>query len=131
MRITEHNGHEERTLLERVLQLEGHFRRGLEPIRVTPLQAGVILFVQRHADARVTDVAAAFCLRLPTLSEAVKTLVRKRWITKRRSVTDTRVVQLSLSRQGQVLARKIEVQVRQMSTGVTEKEDDLAVKLMA
>jgi len=40
----EHNGHEKLTLLELVLQLQGEFRRSLELIRVTPLQAGVILF---------------------------------------------------------------------------------------
>ena len=84
MRGVEHNGHEELTLLELVLQLHGEFRRSLEPIRVTPLQAGVILFLCRHADAKVTDAAAALGVRLPTLSEVVKDLVRKRWVTKRR-----------------------------------------------
>jgi hypothetical protein len=43
MRGVEYNGHVEMTRLELVLQLHGKFRRSLEPIRVTPLQAGVIL----------------------------------------------------------------------------------------
>jgi hypothetical protein len=47
MRDITYNGHEELTLLEQVLQLHGEFRRSLDPIRVTPLQAGVILFL-RH-----------------------------------------------------------------------------------
>ena len=96
MRGVEHKGREELTLLELVLQLHGEFRRSLEPIRVTPLQAGVLLFIRRHANARMTDAAAAFRLRLPTLSEVVKALARKRWVTKRRSVKDDRVVILSL-----------------------------------
>jgi hypothetical protein len=58
MRGVEHNVHTELTLLELVLQLHGEFRRSLEPIRVTPLQAGVILFLRRHADAKLTDAAA-------------------------------------------------------------------------
>ena len=58
-----HNGHEELTLLELVLQLHGEFRRSLEPTCVTPLQAGVLLFLRRHADAKLTDAAAA--LRVP------------------------------------------------------------------
>jgi DNA-binding MarR family transcriptional regulator len=119
MQGVEHNVHKELTLLELVLQLHGEFRRSLEPTRVTPLQAGVILFLRRHAEARVTDAAAALRLRLPTLSEVVNDLVRKRWVTKRRSVTDTRVVHLRLSRQGKVIARKIKDQVRPVSTGVT------------
>ncbi len=66
----------------------------------------------------MTDTATALRLRLPTLSEVVNDLVRKRWVTKRRSVTDTRVVHLRLSQRGQVITRKIENQVRQVNTGV-------------
>ena len=62
------------TLLELVLRLEGDFRRRLEPIRVTPLQAGMILFLRRQAKARVTDAAAALSVRPATLSEVVKDL---------------------------------------------------------
>jgi len=123
MQGVEHNGDEELTLLELVLQLHGEFRRSLEPIRVTPLQAGAILFLRRHADARVTDTAAALCLRLPTLSEVVKDLVRKRWVTKRRSVMDTRVVHLLLSRRGEALAQRIEGQVRHVKSDLTPMKE--------
>jgi DNA-binding MarR family transcriptional regulator len=94
------------------LQLHGEFRRSLESIRVTPLQAGVLLFLRRHPEAKVTDAAAALCVRLPTVSEVVKDLVRKRWVIKRRSATDTRVVHLRLSRQGTALVRRIMDKVR-------------------
>ena len=114
---------EELTLLELVLRLQGEFRRSLEPIRVTPLQAGVILYLQRHMDAKLTDAAAALRVRQPTLSEVVKDLVRKRWVTKRRSVTDTRAVCLSLSRQGQALARKIKDQVRHVKSDLTPMKE--------
>jgi DNA-binding MarR family transcriptional regulator len=114
------HGYEDLTILELVLQLHGEFRRSLEPIRVTPLQAGVLLFLRRHAEARVTDTAAALRLRLPTLSEVVKDLVRKRWVTKRRSVTDTRVVHLSLSRRGNALALQINQRVRQVNAPLAQ-----------
>ena len=87
MRSVTHNGHEKMTLLELVLRLEGEFRRSLEPIRVTPLQAGVLLYLHRHVDAKLTDAAASLGVRLPTISTVVKDLVRKRWVTKRRSIT--------------------------------------------
>lgn len=121
MENAEHTGPNELTLLERVLQLQGDFRRSLDPIRVTPLQAGMILFLRRHPEARATDAARAFSLRLPTMVAVVQAMARKRWIIRRRSVTDTRIVHLSLSRQGQDLARKIDVQVRQMTTGIANK----------
>ena len=121
MRGVEHNGDEKLTLLELVLRVQGEFRRSLEPIRVTPLQAGMLLYLQRHMDAKLTDAAAALCLRLPTLSDVVKDLVRKRWVTKRRSVTDTRVVHLRLSRRGEALAQRIEGQVERVSTQINYK----------
>ena len=123
MRGVEHNGHEELTLLELVLQLHGEFRRSLEPIRVTPLQAGVLLYLQRHMDARVTDAATALRLRLPTLSEVVKDLVRKHWVTKRYSVEDHRTVCLRLSRRGEALAQRIEGQVRGVRSDLTQMKE--------
>jgi DNA-binding MarR family transcriptional regulator len=103
-RSVKHNGHEELTLLEVVLQVHGVLRKCLEPIHVTPLQAGVMLYLSRHADATLTDAAAMLGLRLPTLSVVIKILVRKQWVTKRRSATDSRAVCLSLSRRGETLA---------------------------
>jgi DNA-binding MarR family transcriptional regulator len=129
MHGTEHNGHEERTLLELVLQLHSEFRKSLEPVHVTPLQAGVMLFLRRHADAGVTDAATALRVRQPTMVEVVKDLVRKCWVTNRRSVEDRRTVCLRLTRQGKVLERKIESQVRQVSTGVAANKDLTAAGL--
>jgi DNA-binding MarR family transcriptional regulator len=116
----EKDGYEDLTILELVLQLHGDFRRRLEPIRVTPLQAGVILFLRRHVDARVTDTATALRVRLPTLSEVLNDLVRKRWVTRRRSVTDTRVVHLRLSRRGNALALQINQRVRQVNAPLAQ-----------
>jgi DNA-binding MarR family transcriptional regulator len=106
------------TPVELVLQLHGEFRQTLEPLRVTPLQAGVLLFLQRHAEAKVSDGAAALRVSLPTMSEVVKDLVRNRWVTRHRSVTDARVVHLRLSRLGLVLTRKIEHHTRRVKTGL-------------
>lgn len=123
MQVGTHRNHRETTptLLELVLRLDGHFRRSLEPIRVTPLQAGVILFLHRHAETNLTDTAAALCVRQPTLSAVMKDLVRKRWVSKRRSVADTRIVHLRLSRRGDALVQKIAEQVRRVGTLITDK----------
>jgi DNA-binding MarR family transcriptional regulator len=118
-----YKAYEELTSLERVLQLHGDFRRILEPIRVTPLQAGVLLFLRRHAKAKLTDAAMVLGVRLPTMSTVVKDLVQKRWVTKRRSVADTRAVSLSLSREGQVLARRIKDHVRDVRSNVTPMKE--------
>ncbi len=101
MRGVAHNRHEALTSLEMVLQVHGEFRKILEPIRVTPLQAGVLLFLRRHADAKLTNAATTLGVKPPTLSHVVTDLVRKLWVIKHRSATDARVVCLSLSRRGE------------------------------
>jgi DNA-binding MarR family transcriptional regulator len=109
------------TLLELALQVQGEFRRSLEPIRVTPLQAGVILYLQRHPDAKLTEATDALCLRLPTLSVVVNDLVEKCWVTRRHSVEDRRALCLSLTRRGKALAQRIEELVGRVSTQINYK----------
>ncbi|OQW66178.1 MAG: hypothetical protein BVN29_06795 [Nitrospira sp. ST-bin5] len=119
----QHIHSEDLTLLESVLRLQSEFRRSLEPLQVTPFQAGVILFLCRHEDARVKDLATAFCLRIPTVTEVVNILERKRWVSRRPSEKDGRAVCLRLSRQGQALARKIEAQIRNVRSDLTTMKE--------
>jgi len=65
--IIERNGRDNLTLLELVLHLHGKFRSGLGHLCVTPLQAGVLLFLHRHYESHVSDVAAALAVIPPTL----------------------------------------------------------------
>jgi len=67
---------------------------------VTPLQAGVLVYLRQHVDARLTDTAASFCIEPATLVVVVQDLVRKGWITNHRSVEDRRAVKLKLSCKG-------------------------------
>lgn len=110
------------TLLELVLRLHGDLRRSLKPIRVTPLQAGVLCYLHLHADARLGAAAAALHVQPPTLVVVVQDLVRKHWVTNRRSVEDRRVVCLRLSRQGETIARTIAQRVRHMEATLTEDD---------
>ena len=111
----EHTGQDEPTLLEVVLRVQGDFRSRLAPIGVTPLQAGVILYLLRHSDAKLKDAAAALGVRSPTMAGVIQDLVRKHWVTNRRAIHDDRAVCLRLSRQGQGIARRITDHVRHVS----------------
>ena len=70
----------------------------------------------------MTNAATALRVAPPTLSDVVNDLARKRWLTKRRSVTDTHVVHLRLSRLGHTLTRHIERRDRQMEATLTEQD---------
>jgi len=67
------------------------------------------------------NVAAALGVRLPTMSIVVKDLVRKRWVSRRRSVKDDRVMVLSLSRRADTLALQIVQRVQQFSITLAEQ----------
>jgi DNA-binding MarR family transcriptional regulator len=115
----EHSDQDKRTLLEVVLRIQGDFRRRLEPIGVTPLQAGVMLYLQGHPDAKMKDTASALDVKPPTLTAVIDDLVRKRWVTRQRALHDDRAVCLQLSRQGQVVAEKIKTHVRDVQSDLT------------
>ena len=112
----EHKDHDELTLLEVMLRSHGDFRRRLEPIGVTPLQTGAILYLHRHGGAKVTEAAATLRVRLPTLVAVIQALVCTRWVAKQRLIHDRRAVCLRLSRQGTALALQIEQRVKGRST---------------
>ena len=116
------NGDEALTTLERVLQLHGQFRRSLEPLGVTPLQAGVLMFLRRHPEAKVTAAADSLVVRVPTVSDVLNDLVRKRWVTKRYSVEDRRVVCVQLSRRGHALALQIDERIPRVNATLAEEE---------
>ena len=73
-----------------------------------------MLYLHRCADARVTEAARALRVKPPTLTDVVQDLIRKRWVTKRRSADDGRVFHLRLSRRGEAITRTIQRHVPQM-----------------
>lgn len=73
------------------------------------------MFLRRREDSQVKDVAAALSVQGPTMSDVVRDLVRKGWVTKQRSKLDKRAVNLRLSRQGEAIARSIEKQIQQVT----------------
>ena len=107
----QHKDQDKPTLLEVVLRVQGDFRRRLAPLQVTSLQAGVMLYLKRHREATLTEAAAAVGVQPPTVTRVIQDLVRKRWVTRRRASHDDRTLCLRLSRQGEVVARRIKNQV--------------------
>jgi len=67
-----------------------------------PLQRQVLAVLQSHPKhvAQVSQIAEELAVRLPTASEAVATLERKRLVRRRRSKRDGRVVTVELSAKG-------------------------------
>jgi len=110
------------SLLELVLRVQGDLRGAFAPVGVTPLQAGLLCYLCQHPDARLVDAAAALRVKAPTLMEVVQDLVRKRWMTNRRSTEDRRSVCLRLSPKGESIARKVSLLVRHVEKTLSEQD---------
>ena len=86
---------------------------------MTPIQAGVLLYLHGQREPNARDTAAAVGVAWSTLSVTVRTLVRKRWVTRQRSREDRRVVRLGLTQRGALLAGRIQERIREVKNELT------------
>lgn len=76
-------------------------------IGVTPGQARILLYIEEHPRCYLQQCARALGLTSRTVGYPVQFFVQKQWVTRRRAPQDDRYVFLTLTRNGQVLVRKI------------------------
>lgn len=93
--------------LETVLRLQGLFRQRLRPLGLSPLQASMLLYLDRHPQCEVFEIASAFCIpNLPAV-ETVQLFQRNGWIRKPRVHAKRKIVKLQLTAQGTTLAQQV------------------------
>ena len=100
-----HNG--KPSSLETVLRLQGLFRYRLHPLGVSPLQASMLLYLDRHRRCAVTEIASALCLQNPSAVKTVQLMQRQGWIRKPQVNANRKLARVQLSAKGIALARKI------------------------
>lgn len=93
--------------LETVLRLQGLFRHRLQPLGVSPLQASMLLYLDRHPHCEVIEIASALCLQNLSAVKTVQLIQRNGWIRKPQINANRRIVKLQLTAKGGALARKI------------------------
>jgi DNA-binding MarR family transcriptional regulator len=93
--------------LETVLRLQGLFRHRLHPLGISPLQASMLLYLDRHPQCEVTEIASALCLQSLSAVKTVQLIQRQGWIRKPLVNSNRKIVKLQLTAKGTTLARKI------------------------
>ena len=80
-----------------------------KPLKLSPLQIQLLIYISFHSPQqnKVTQLANAFHLSKPTLSDALRVLRGKGYILKNVEATDKRSHYLSLTREGQKLLADI------------------------
>jgi DNA-binding MarR family transcriptional regulator len=93
--------------LETILRLQGLFRHRLQLLRVSPLQASMLLYLDRHPHCTMNEIASALCIENLSAVEPVQLLQRKGWIRKPQVKASRKIVRLQLTKKGTAMAQKI------------------------
>lgn len=77
---------------------------------LSPIQIQVLTFLLHYPEEKrtVTTLASYFNMTKATISDAVKSLEQKNYLTRKASPTDTRSHTLHLVKEGRAVARKVE-----------------------
>lgn len=77
--------------------------------RISPLQIQLLIFLRFHSETyrTVSYLAREFSLSKPTISEAIRTLLKKELIEKRANASDSRSYVIALTATGQELADQL------------------------
>lgn len=97
-----------------------------------PLQRQILSLLHAKPDqtAQVSTIANELVVRLPTASEAVATLERKRLVRRRRTMRDGRVVTVELTARGAKAASPTTGMPSQLTTAVGVLPEDEQVELL-
>lgn len=107
------------------------WKRALE-LELTYAQAQVLFFVQRHPGCLMSQVARAYAVTLPAISQVVDRLVERRFVVRAENPRDRRGAGLRLTRSGDSLARELEAtQVDGLATLLGRLSPDERRKLLA
>lgn len=93
--------------LETVIRFQGLFRHSLQPLELSPLQASIVLYLDRHPLCGVLKIALALCIPTVAAVETVQGLQRKGWMIKPRVNAKRNRVKLRLTVQGMALAQHV------------------------
>jgi DNA-binding MarR family transcriptional regulator len=76
-------------------------------------QFRILLFINKNADASISDVAEHIGLTLPTLSKMIDLLVARQWVTRVPCSEDRRRMQLGLTERGQAMLHEAQKSTRE------------------
>ncbi len=100
------------SILETVLRLQGFFRQRLLPLRLSPMQAAILLHLDRHPVCQLVDLASAFYLQPESMGANVSVVLRRGWGRKTRTNENRRIVQLGLTATGKALVKRVKQTLR-------------------
>ena len=93
--------------------------------KLSPLQIQILIFLKFHSDekCKVSYLAKEFGLSKPTISEAIRTLLKKELINKEVEPSDTRSYSIHLTDPGEALVKEVSFFANGMTPAIGSWED--------
>lgn len=91
--------------ISRVMKYEMKFRSPAADLSL--LQIQTLMFIEKHSEVQMKDLAGNFTITLPTATNLVDNLVKSKLILRVRSTQDRRVVSVILTKKGERLLTKV------------------------
>jgi DNA-binding MarR family transcriptional regulator len=87
--------------------MKGEMKFNSSAANLSLLQIQTLMFIQKHGEVQMKDLASNFTITLPTATSLVDNLIKAGLVLRTRSTEDRRVVTIKLSAQGKKLFAKI------------------------
>ena len=113
--MNQEDDHEDLPLLQVMLRLSDDFHSRLAPLGVTALEAGMMMYLHRHANVSTIDLGNAFGTLELTLAPRVEELVRKGLVRGQSDSQHYGVSILNLTSDGKVMMPAIEKHILEIS----------------
>jgi DNA-binding MarR family transcriptional regulator len=99
-------------------------------VKISPIQIQILIFLQYHSveKCRITYLAKEFNLSKPTLSDAVKVLSRKGYISKLPDPDDARSIILQLTESGESVLEQVADYANPLSDAMEQWNSDQRVE---
>jgi DNA-binding MarR family transcriptional regulator len=97
-------------------------------------QFRILVYINNHPEASISDVAEHIGLTLPTLSKMIDLLVARQWVTRVPCIEDRRRMQLGLTERGQAMltqaAESTRANLARSFAGLTDDQLGLVIDSM-
>ncbi len=92
-----------------------------DELGISTSQSAVLLYLKRADNATMGDLAQAVGLTITSASGLIDRMEQKQFVTRQRSKSDRRIIQLSLTKTGRQILSKAEPLVRAANAAMLEK----------
>lgn len=124
--------HQDTSLIEAIFKLSRFMREGImcnnDLTHLSMLQLQALVFLKKHKDSQMGEIAENFSIELPSATSLVNKLVKADLVLRKTDKKDRRLVRITLTQKGDSLLKKAMEEktnrIKQNLTTLTQKDKE-------